>query len=513
MSSNRIIIQEGASQGSKSEKQQRIRLTPLNLAGPVGDAGSDVVASLSSCPFSKHFPKYRIDFTRVNAPNDEGFSLRIPFVSNVQKSIHKSQCQKKFPPEILIQWMEDENNTNFGEEEGVQAITVFERLWRAASDLLSSSSSAEAGVSDRVVLGLCDRSHLAVVQHWVDIFQWMQNEDFLQPLMGDAKMNATIREEGGMLLVELTHQGNRSSSSSTSSIAPISSQPYDPALLTKRTQAWVKRILVDQGICPFTKSVKVSGQGLGDLGIPVARIHYCSSDAKQHQLCKLMAGTFWLDYRSNFHYDYCAQLLCPHMFFVQYNSDQCSLLVSHNKDSWREISFMLEMGPSGRDGISSILLAAPDFDSDFDLWAGPVFAMLESGVVACGLEKKVGVVCFHPQYATPDGRSFPGFGHMHSVPRLKKWLLENIIPGKSDSDLEETTAGLTDDEIAAGGAWQRRTPHATINVLRADQLEAAEGRRVTSELYSENIQKLVGKPDGIGLSKLHEDLEKERALQ
>lgn len=177
-----------------------------------------------------------------------------------------------------------------------------------------------------------------------------------------------------------------------------------------------------------------------------------------------------------------------------------------NKDSWREIAFMLDMGPSGRDGISSILLAAPGFDSDFDLWAGPVFAMLESGVIACGLEKEVGVVCFHPQYATPDGRSFPGFGHMHSVPRLKKWLLENIIT-------EETTVGLTDEEIAAGGAWQRRTPHATINVLRADQLEAAEGRRVTSELYSGNIQKLVGKPDGIGSNKLHEDLERERSLQ
>ena len=91
---------------------------------------------------------------------------------------------------------------------------------------------------------------------------------------------------------------------------------------------------------------------------------------------------------------------------------------------------MIESGPSGKKGISSILLAAPGYDDDFDLWSGPVFAMLESGVVACGLESQVGVVCFHPSYATPDGRSFPGFGHMHSVPRLKKWLEEN------DSELE-----------------------------------------------------------------------------
>ena len=180
---------------------------------------------------------------------------------------------------------------------------------------------------------------------------------------------------------------------------------------------------------------------------------------------------------------------------------------------------MLDMGPSGRDGISSILLAAPEYDNNFDLWAGPVFAMLESGVVACGLEKEVGVVCFHPQYATPDGRSFPGFGHMHSVPRLKKWWIENMVPPiRSSSSTvgsdanNESIMELSDEEIAAGGAWQRRTPHATINVLRADQLEAAEGRRVTSKLYSENIQKLVGKPNGIGSSKLQEDLERERSL-
>ena len=166
--------------------------------------------------------------------------------------------------------------------------------------------------------------------------------------------------------------------------------------------------------------------------------------------------------------------------------------------------YMLQMGPSGKLGISSILLAAPEFDVDFDLWSGPIFAMLEAGVVACGLEKEVGVVCFHPYYATPDGSSLPGFGHMHSVPRLQKWVQEQ------DPFLAEQ---LSQDEITAGGAWQRRTPHATINVLRADQLAAAEGRRVTGELYAENIRKLVGKPDGIGSDKLTQALEQERALR
>ena len=242
-----------------------------------------------SCPFSKHFPKYRIDFTRVKKSTDQGrLSLRIPFVSNIQMSMQKSQWQKKFPPSVSIEWLE-------GLEEAggvVPAIIIFERLWRAASDLYSNSivSAAKSPVSStcRIVLGMTDTS-IEVVQYWVDILNWMQNEESLRPLIGNSKINATIYNEGGMLLVELDYQGsiNNALSSSTSS-----QQPYDPAALTRRTKAWVKRILIDQGICPFTKSVKVSGQGLGDLGIPVARIHYCSSDARQHQLCQLMAGTF-----------------------------------------------------------------------------------------------------------------------------------------------------------------------------------------------------------------------------
>jgi hypothetical protein len=73
---------------------------------------------------------------------------------------------------------------------------------------------------------------------------------------------------------------------------------------------------------------------------------------------------------------------------------------------------------------------------------------------------------------------------MHSVPRLEQGC-QIMIP-----------TDLTTEEVAAG-RWQRRTA-CTINVLRADQLEVAEGRRVTGKLYSDNIQTLVGKANGIG---------------
>ena len=160
---------------------------------------------------------------------------------------------------------------------------------------------------------------------------------------------------------------------------------------------------------------------------------------------------------------------------------------------------MIAAGPSGRDGISSILLSAPSFDSNFQLWAGPVFAMLEANVSAAKAEPIIGIVCFHPYYKTPDGQSWPGFGHMHSVPRLCKWVEEN------DSELYDV---VSTQDISAGGAFQRRTPHATINVLRAEQLEAAEGRRSTRNLYSVNIRRLYE----VGFDKLDNDLNQERLL-
>ena len=194
---------------------------------------------------------------------------------------------------------------------------------------------------------------------------------------------------------------------------------------------------------------------------------------------------------------------------------------------------MINAGPSGSDGVSSILLAAPGYDDELDLWAGPVFALLESSVLAAQAPDRIGVVCFSPEYKTPDGTTFAGFGHMHSVPRLESWVSSSPDDGNGqitssrtyirnddrtdadvggnsdkDDDQEEGRCPLSTEEVAAGGAWQRRTPHATINVLRADQLEKAESKRNTPRLYDRNIRVLME----IGNDELTTALEKERNL-
>ena len=69
---------------------------------------------------------------------------------------------------------------------------------------------------------------------------------------------------------------------------------------------------------------------------------------------------------------------------------------------------------------------------------------------------------------------------MRSTEKLRRWLDEDKDP-----------MAVSDDELAWAGAAMRHSPHATINVLWASQLEAAEGKRKSAQLYSANVRRLL----------------------
>ena len=315
------------------------------------------------------------------------------------------------------------------EQSGMRA---FATLWKAAAWLV-------AGEVPQVVVALPDCDSRILV-NWKELLDWIHSN-----MPGEVQIETVLLEDNQV--VRMTRVCG-----TIEAMASLNS-PIADNMAVGRTKAWVKRLLVDLAICPFTKSVTKSGQGLGDVGVPVGNIAYHVSNS---------TGVY--------------QLMA---------------------DTWGAICDMIDTGPSGKDGVSSILLAAAAFDLNFNLWSGPLFTLLENCVVAAQAESKIGVVCFHPLYATPDGTSWPGFGHMHSVPRLERWVQE--VHG---------VCTYSSDDVAAGGAWQRRTPHATINVLRADQLELAESRRNSPQLYARNIEVLMA----IGNIKLEEDLERERSM-
>jgi len=207
-----------------------------------------------------------------------------------------------------------------------------------------------------------------------------------------------------------------------------------------RTGAWVERTLSPSGLrfCPYTGSATESAVGLEGFGVAAAPITY----------------------------GYCGGSTLP------------ALLVSF----WEEAAEMLA---GGEERTSSIVLAAPHWDDRFDEWCRTVFPLLEESVLSARLGRELGIVCFHPRYITPDEQwlSRHRFGHMHSPAKLRAYVVEH------DTELADR---VTDEELLWAGSYQRRSPHASINVLWARQLEQAEQKRKSSLLYTRNVQRALG---------------------
>ena len=214
----------------------------------------------------------------------------------------------------------------------------------------------------------------------------------------------------------------------------------DAAAAIARTGAWVERTLSPSGLrfCPYTASTAVSAVGLEGYGVRPAPITYA----------------------------HCGDATLP------------ALLASF----WSSAAAMLA---AGEEGTSSIVLAAPRWDGDFEQWSRVVFPLLEESVLSARLGRELGIVCFHPSYVTPNEQWLARhrFGHMHAPAKLRRYV------GEHDPELAAT---ITDDELLWAGSYQRRSPHASINVLWARQLEQAEQKRKSSLLYTRNLQRALG---------------------
>ena len=116
------------------------------------------------------------------------------------------------------------------------------------------------------------------------------------------------------------------------------------------------------------------------------------------------------------------------------------------------------------------------------------------------LSRTLGIVCFHPLYSTP-GEPFlrkHRFGHMYAPRKLLAWV-ESADP----TGLFQT---VTLPQLQWSGSYQRRSPHAMINVLWSHQLEAAENKRDSENLYVRNVRRLLKE----GIPKLEREAAKER---
>lgn len=228
-------------------------------------------------------------------------------------------------------------------------------------------------------------------------------------------------------------------SGSAAAAAPAALSAAESALIVQRQQEWVDRVLAPGPLrlCPYTASSAVAGSGLEALGVRPAPIAYHVSSAEGAP--QLMA------------------------------------------DFWGAVCQMLE---SGEEGTSSIILSAPGWDGRWEAWRDEVFPLLESGVLAAGLGRTLGIVCFHPGYTVPSPMHLARnrFGHMRSLGTLRGWLREHAPA------LEGT---LSEGALASAAEEMRRTPNAVINVLWSRQLEVAEAKRRSSLLYATNLARIL----------------------
>jgi hypothetical protein len=446
----------------------------------------------NSCPFrSRFYPRTNTPLFRQNkdAPRK---NFWLPGQRSLVKFRFLNQLQQR-RPNCVIEWRDD-----VVEMQPYSAVSTLAALWQSIANATNTCSVTPI----TRVLAFPDANG-NVIEQWVQLINWYmdQQQNMTIPYKLDVSFDRTVVDfveiPSTIVSCELfSHQPSFS-------LIDTSAFHLDHETIVRRTKSWVQRILVDHSICPFTKSVTYSGQGLSDVNVPVGRISYHVTES-----------------------------VVPSSPSTSCLTAMCQL----QADTWHSMYDMLLAGPvysknQNLNGISSILLAAPGWDDHFAEWSGPVFALLEAGVIIADATEIIGVVCFHPHYQTPDGRSFPGFGHMHSVLRLQQWLkqyeqpldvqkaaqqsIPDLIASKVIADDANSTFNAMDNPkvmtalAAAGGAWQRRTPHATINVLRADQLAAAEGKRSTPSLYATNILRLVA----IGWKQLAAALDHERQLR
>jgi len=196
-----------------------------------------------------------------------------------------------------------------------------------------------------------------------------------------------------------------------------------PNYTTTVMMDWVTQTLCPSpglGFCPYTESSRVSASGL--TGVDPAPITYVNSLSSNDNIPALMAEFY---------------------------------------------EALFDMRSKGEQHTSSMIFTAPSWDNNFESWHKRLFPVLEASILAAGLGREIGIVCFHPGYLTPapDHLSRNPFGHLPSTKKLRSWL---------DEHDERFSSSMNDDELTLAASYQRKSPHAMINVLWSRQLEVAE---------------------------------------
>ncbi|KAL7428040.1 hypothetical protein ACHAXM_001105 [Skeletonema potamos] len=196
---------------------------------------------------------------------------------NTNKHNHNNKLRKSteaiYATEIkegLFRWVSSVESTESSPltDEDFVAAAAF---WRMASDIVQREQNEK---KKKWYLALPETTQ-SVASNLCDILNWYAELEKKED-DSDASMQiiAQLDSRSDVPVIQFTASGNSQKlQQQPNTILPSAADTE------RQTKAWVKRLLVELGVCPFTKSPEKSGQGLGDLSVPVANIMYRHSDA------------------------------------------------------------------------------------------------------------------------------------------------------------------------------------------------------------------------------------------
>ncbi len=271
--------------------------------------------SQGSCPYSMTFPMYRIPISGgkdKKSNNNSNGGIFSGLFSGIVSSAKKSEFERKYESNIIndnksastsLLWYDAKETISSDEhkhddervKQGKMGVHVSAFVWRSLSNIVNDTVQQQLA-SKTIIIGIENTSMIGLKQ-LADIINWMKDADVKKYYQrGDGNSNiailARVDEESPIptIILEAKLEKNYNINVAPISITSEIGQNLNEETVTESTKKWVKRILVDMKICPFTKSTTKSGQGLGDVGVPVGGIAYHYSEAMQYQFPKLMAG-------------------------------------------------------------------------------------------------------------------------------------------------------------------------------------------------------------------------------
>ena len=251
------------------------------------------------------------------------------------------------------------------------------------------------------------------------------NSDRCKELLGLAEVHVDLPPRAPAPLVRIQLRAGLEEDETTREHSMSASKD----MVREATEEWVNNFLGRQRLCPYTSSVTRAATGLASVDVPVGRVHVRVDD----DVCISSEGT-----------------------------RQARRLVG---SFWSEVAFLLE---SPQEVYATSLVVSPGFDNDFVKFVELCDDVVERTVAATDSTDFIGRAWFHPRYETDVvGHTDVAAGHAIPHRQVAKFMSRLVESG------EIVDSPLQYGELATANDLVRRTPHATINILRRTQLKAA----------------------------------------